>query len=747
MDFLKKKSVRTAAVIAAFMIFVSAVYVLLDNALLMQKVSYRRCNVYFGRAEADVEFREIDDWAWKAANLYMKSTVLESGSQLKKSFEDGMKKIGLTDSNGRLILPESENYYYNIVMDGKNYCNNEKIFSGDYDDRYMYEAICNLDSRVVISMPEYREEDYSRNRCYTNNAGMYYYYINGTALAVYSYDTSGLESYIDNYGAVIYLNSDGTSPVPYIYNDGYTYESFDAENPLSESEMTIRFSNACRINILPLQKHIDEYENYAAYRQTAESKKVKNMALFVSLAVAAGLLSLYIVIMGGYDEKREKFVLRFHDRIFGEFYIIFLSVLPYVVNYIEPDRIYYNCLESGLSETSVQVGWAVAVGVVYLTIMFSVDSILNRLKCGNIKDTFLTTKIISNIYRRTKDKIITFEMLKNDVFTRRFLIRLLAAMASGIAAVVIGMYTGGLFIYDGCQFIIIAAVIITITYIFTSLRDLRALNELYDDISRISCGDYTPCIEDKNKVTYGITVKLNSISSGIQRAVDEQLRSERMKIDLVTNVSHDLKTPLTSVISYVDLLSKEELPPEASDYVAVLEQKTARLKSIVSDVFDLAKATSNTDVNIEKIDAVILVNQVLADMQDKVEKYKREIRTDICVESAFIMAEGKKMYRVIQNIFDNALKYSMTGTRIFAKLYTENGRVRFRVKNTSAYEMNFTPEEITERFTRGDKARTTEGSGLGLSIARSFTEACGGNFSVSIDGDVFIADIDFEKIG
>ena len=193
------------------------------------------------------------------------------------------------------------------------------------------------------------------------------------------------------------------------------------------------------------------------------------------------------------------------------------------------------------------------------------------------------------------------------------------------------------------------------------------------------------------------------------------------------------------------MLSREELPPEASDYVAVLEQKTARLKSIVSDVFDLAKATSNTDVNIEKIDAVILVNQVLADMQDKVEKYEREIKTDICSESAFIMAEGKKMYRVVQNIFDNALKYSMSGTRIFAKLYTENGRVRFRVKNTSAYEMNFTPEEITERFTRGDKARTTEGSGLGLSIARSFTEACGGNFSVSIDGDVFIADIDFEK--
>ncbi|MBP0978133.1 MAG: HAMP domain-containing histidine kinase, partial [Oscillospiraceae bacterium] len=211
-------------------------------------------------------------------------------------------------------------------------------------------------------------------------------------------------------------------------------------------------------------------------------------------------------------------------------------------------------------------------------------------------------------------------------------------------------------------------------------------------------------------------------------------------------VSHDLKTPLTSIISYVDLLSREELPPAAMDYVAVLEQKTERLRNIVSDVFDLAKATSSTDVNIERLDAVILMNQVLADMSDKQERYGREIKTEIKADSAIIDAEGKKMYRVLQNILDNALKYSMSGTRVFAKLEKVNGNVKITVKNTSSYEMDFSPEEITERFARGDKARTTEGSGLGLSIAKSFTEACGGRFGIKIDGDLFIAEVEFSEV-
>ena len=219
-----------------------------------------------------------------------------------------------------------------------------------------------------------------------------------------------------------------------------------------------------------------------------------------------------------------------------------------------------------------------------------------------------------------------------------------------------------------------------------------------------------------------------------------------MKIELVTNVSHDLKTPLTSIISYIDLLSAEELTPEAMDYVRIIAEKSDRLKSMVADLFDLAKATSRTDINAEAIDAVILTSQVLGDLEDKIEKSGREIRTDIKIESAPIMAEGKKLYRVFQNLIDNALKYSMPGTRIYIILRKEWNNCVIMVKNIASYEMNFTPDEITERFTRGDEARSTEGNGLGLSIAKSFTEACGGTFRIIIDGDVFTAEMSFPII-
>ena len=238
-----------------------------------------------------------------------------------------------------------------------------------------------------------------------------------------------------------------------------------------------------------------------------------------------------------------------------------------------------------------------------------------------------------------------------------------------------------------------------------------------------------------------MTNNLNNISDGIRHAVDKQVQSERMKIELVTNVSHDLKTPLTSIISYIDLLSAEEMSPAAKDYVSIISQKSDRLKVMVSDLFDLAKATSHTDVNSEQIDAVILTRQVIGDMADRIEQSGLEVRTDIKAETAPIMSDGKKLYRVLQNLIDNALKYSLTGTRIYINLENDEKFTYISVKNISAEEMDFTPEEITERFTRGDRSRTTEGNGLGLSIAKSFTEACGGVFEIFIDGDMFTAKV------
>lgn len=238
---------------------------------------------------------------------------------------------------------------------------------------------------------------------------------------------------------------------------------------------------------------------------------------------------------------------------------------------------------------------------------------------------------------------------------------------------------------------------------------------------------------------------LNHIQQGFEAALQETIRSERMKVELITNVSHDIKTPLTSIISYIDLIQQEELSPEMGDYVRILEQKTRRLKEMFQDLFDISKAaTHQLPLKEETLDFGKLIRQTLADMDDRISDSPFIMRTDIPEAAAPIGADGQRMYRVFQNLIQNALSYSLEGSRIYIALKEENGWFTAAVKNTSKTEL---PDgvDFTERFVRGDESRTDGGSGLGLSIAKSFTEACGGTFRVMTDADLFTVEISFPK--
>jgi signal transduction histidine kinase len=237
------------------------------------------------------------------------------------------------------------------------------------------------------------------------------------------------------------------------------------------------------------------------------------------------------------------------------------------------------------------------------------------------------------------------------------------------------------------------------------------------------------------------------INKEIRVSAEEQMKSERMKIELITNVSHDLKTPLTSIISFIDLLSKEDnLTEGAKDYIRILQDKSERLKNIVMDLFDLAKSTSG-DVKLEYdyIDLGKLIRQTLADMDDRIEASGLSFKCKIPDHSIQIYADGNKLYRVFLNIIDNTLKYAMRQTRVYIELSLINNKAMVSVKNIAGYDMNFTAQEILQRFTRGDQARTSEGSGLGLSIAESFTRVCGGDLRVEVEGDMFKVYLSFEQ--
>lgn len=286
-------------------------------------------------------------------------------------------------------------------------------------------------------------------------------------------------------------------------------------------------------------------------------------------------------------------------------------------------------------------------------------------------------------------------------------------------------------------------IILFIIYNYYEMKFLKSLNDVYKQIDDIYHGEYAVRKVDENDMTYDVTQKLNGLSNGLGDAIEKRISSEKMKVELITNVSHDLKTPLTSIISYVNLLKEEEMTDVAAAYVKILEDKSYQLRNIVSDVFDLAKANSGQDVEIETIDGIMLINQVLADMGDVIERSGKTVKADIKPDTFFIKGDGKKLYRALQNLIDNALKYSMEGTRIYINSGVTEDKLRLVIKNIAAYEMSFSGEDIVERFVRGDEARTSEGNGLGLSIAKSFIEVSGGRMKAEVDGDVFKVTVEF----
>ncbi len=237
------------------------------------------------------------------------------------------------------------------------------------------------------------------------------------------------------------------------------------------------------------------------------------------------------------------------------------------------------------------------------------------------------------------------------------------------------------------------------------------------------------------------------IKRSVEDSMQEQIKAERAKSELVTNVSHDLKTPLTSIISYTELLSREELPEPARDYVQVIAKKSQMLKNMVVDVFDLSmSAAGDLKVDAQRLDLAKLAKQTIADMQDKIESSGFAVEVQIPDVPVPVIADGRLMYRVLQNVVDNALKYSLTGTRIFLSVVQDGSIASIRVQNTSAYHINFTAEELLGRFVRGDESRSTEGNGLGLSIAQSFTQSSGGNFQLEIEGDTFKVSISLAMV-
>lgn len=785
---IKSKITRTIA------FFVSCILIGIFSSRVMGFViekDYYYINDYTQNPQYDVsdEMNNVYYKLWAIGTMWLRNLdedgKFKGTKELEKQTINALKKLDCMDEYGNLTISKTRYTYDFLVSYGENkFTNTDKKYDDFEFDYYISRKNDHIDSGV--NGYYYGNNNFNM---YDTNYGMHYYYLNGKGVALFDFDTTGLPSYIDELGATMYYKTDGSTPLPVTntgdiyyqdndnnYFNNYSGTVYEEEDIYSErtTSPTEKFQDGCYYKyeadkgrfrkiviptendftkvqvqemaltmiIRPTDDIIQTFKEYQDNIQKREKDAVHTVVNNLPLIAVAFILALYVLIFGGYDNKNKKFTMSVFDRIFAEFYVfILVAVGGFMAFILDYNEIYYF-FGDYYNKDIMLVFYTAVYPILFGMTVLAVDTLIVRVKCRSFWKTTLLWTMISIIYGWLKklavkitEKAVDRDMLKHDKFTRRFIWRTIIFSAVEFLFVV-------LFVEFGAYFTLLVITTIVVTgYIFLSLSDFKAICNVSKHISAINQGDYTLHTESKFSPAYCMTEKLNNISAGIQSAVDRQLKSERMKIDLVTNVSHDLKTPLTSIISYVDLLSMEELSPTAKDYVNIIVNKSQRLKTMVADLFDLAKATSRTDIDMEKIDAVILTNQVLADLSDKIDSSRKQVKTDIKSESASIMADGKKMYRVLQNMIDNALKYSLDGTRIYLTLKNELGYCIITVKNIASYEMNFAPDEIMERFTRGDESRSTDGNGLGLSIAKSFTEACGGMFKITIDGDLFIAEV------
>ena len=367
-------------------------------------------------------------------------------------------------------------------------------------------------------------------------------------------------------------------------------------------------------------------------------------------------------------------------------------------------------------------------------------SLVRRIKAGTLWKNSLIRKVLKWI-GKCSGKLADFARAFSRNTAEKIKVLLVGGAFLFLQFLIIGC------IFGGAEVFLLALMAVDVAAMIFVIRKADGLDLIMDGLKKISDGELqykikTDTLTGKQKV---MAEYINNIGSGLDAAVENSLKKERMQTELITNVSHDLKTPLTSIINYVDLMKRENpTDPKIQEYLRILDEKSQRLKVLTEDVVEASKAsTGNIKLEMNDIDFVEMVQQVIGEFEEKFKEKNLTMMVHFTDEPSIIYADGQRMWRVLENVFGNVVKYAMEGTRVYAEISNRNKKVTFSLKNISAQPLNISADELTERFIRGDVARNTEGSGLGLSIAKSLTELQGGEFKLYLDGDLFKVMITF----
>lgn len=386
--------------------------------------------------------------------------------------------------------------------------------------------------------------------------------------------------------------------------------------------------------------------------------------------------------------------------------------------------------------TLILSGTAIGAVIGYISFVFFLETIIKRIKSRTLFRNTITYRILRWI------KSLITSMTRNANMTVKLI---LIFIAFGILNI-IGF--GSSINNEPIGFFILIAIWV---YAFAKMHQwLVRYIEIKNAINEIYIGNTEVHLDEKRYKgsLNSMAIQVNDIAGGLSNAIQEKLKSERLKTELITNVSHDIKTPLTSIINYVDLLKKEKMPNEqAEEYLNILDNKSQRLKRLTEDLVEASKASSgNIKLNIEKLNVNELLKQVSGEFEDKFKSRNLEEVMSLPEKNVYINADSRYMYRILENMYSNISKYAMDNTRVYIDVIPNNNRITIQMKNISKEKLNISTEELMQRFVRGDSARNTEGSGLGLSIATSLTTLQGGTFNIYLDGDLYKVIIEFDMI-
>lgn len=512
----------------------------------------------------------------------------------------------------------------------------------------------------------------------------------------------------------------------YINKEGSSNENFPYVQSIKEMLSGTNYEIHAAV-IEPLKQGDTFYEGFKHF-----SKVKVTLPYIIAAVIVSTILMLaafvYLVYTAGRKEENGEVFLNSIDRIYTDVHtmLVFIAAITSIALVEQA---------SHGDNTTMFIAGGIILGIDVLIGLSYVLSMVRQIKRRQIFANSLTYMIFAEV---KKLAILAFS---GKLFKASVLLVLLGyGTVNGILLMIfLSTWRYNLafdFLFAGL--VLLGFNVVSVYYAAKSLRNLTQIMEAAKELASGNL-DYSLDSNEMSPAFVGFAENLQGLQSGLKKAVSEAIKGERMKTELITNVSHDLKTPLTSIINYVDLLKKEDLENQnARNYIEVLEEKSARLKQLVEDLIEASKASSgNLSVNKEKVDMHQLVMQAYGEFDEKIVKAGLDIRINAPEKELFVLADGKYLWRIIENLLSNALKYSMPNSRVYINIDKSHGYGLLTIKNVSNFPLEISPEQLTERFVRGDASRTTEGSGLGLSIAQGLTNLQGGRFKIDIDGDLF----------